>query len=289
MMRKTITPFKIFNTILMLLILCVTLFPFLNIFAVSFSGADAVLSGEVTLIPKSGSLAAYKNILQHPNFWKGYRNTIFYTIAGTGFAMVLTILCAYPLSKKDLPGRPFIMGFIVFTMLFNGGLIPNFLLIRNIGFINTVWAIIIPMGINVWNMIIMRTFFMALPESLEEAAEIDGLNPLGILLRITLPLSKPILATIGLFYAVWFWNDWFRALIFLNTKELHPITLFLRNIVMGAQLAAEQGLLTQSDTENVSTTIKAASIILVTTPILLVYPFIQRYFVKGIMIGSVKG
>jgi putative aldouronate transport system permease protein len=203
--------------------------------------------------------------------------------------MVATILAGYALSKKHLRGGGIIMRLFVFTMFFNGGLIPNFLWVKSLGLINTVWAILLPLAINPFFMIIMRTFFLSIPESLEQAAEIDGLNPVQILARIVLPLSKPILATIGLFYGVFYWNDWFRPLIFLNDSRMQPVTLYLRNLVMGQQLAAQQGEVTGAGAELVSETLKSASILLVSVPILCVYPFLQKYFVKGILIGSVKG
>jgi len=203
--------------------------------------------------------------------------------------MATTILAAYPLSKKWLRGNSILMNLFLFTMFFNGGLIPNFLFIRSLGLMSTIWAIVLPLAINPFYMIIMRAFFQSLPESLEEAAEIDGLNPLRILTTIVLPLSKPILATVGLFYAVFFWNDWFRPLIFLNDSRMQPVTLYLRNMVMGQQLAAQQGQVSDAGSELVSETLKSASILLVSVPIICLYPFVQRYFVKGILIGSVKG
>jgi putative aldouronate transport system permease protein len=270
-------------------IVTVTLYPMIYVVAVSLSSPQAVMRGEVAFLPVDLSFSAYELVLDDSAFWSGYRNTILYTVLGTVIAMATTILAAYPLSKKWLRGNSIIMNLVVFTMFFNGGLIPNFLFIRSLGLINTIWAIVLPLAINPFYMIIMRSFFQSLPESLEEAAEIDGLNPFWILLRIVLPLSKPILATIGLFYAVFFWNDWFRPLIFLNDSRMQPVTLYLRNMVMGQQLAAQQGQIADAGSELVSETLKSASILLVSIPIICLYPFVQRYFVKGILIGSVKG
>ena len=287
---KKITPFQIVNVLIMTLIVTATLYPFLNIVALSFSSETAVIKGLVTIIPKDFSLAAYEMTLNHKNFWVGYRNTVWYTILSVVIHLFLTICCAYPLSKTHLKGRKQINGLIIFTMFFGGGMIPTFLLVRALGMINTVWAIVLPGAINVWHMIIMRTFFMGIPDSLEEAAAIDGLNPVQILVRIILPLSKAILATVTLFVAVWQWNSWFAPLIYLNENSKYPIALFLRNIVMGAQIAAKEGQIQNAvDAMTPGETLKAATIVLVTIPILCVYPFAQKYFIKGVMVGSVKG
>jgi putative aldouronate transport system permease protein len=289
MRGRTTHGFQIANTIILGLIVLATLYPMIYVFAVSFSSPQAVMQGKVTLVPVGFSARAYDLVVHDSAFWTGYRNTLVYTIGGTAIAMGATILAAYALSKRHLRGGGVIMRLFVFTMFFNGGLIPNFLWVKDLGLINTVWAILLPLAINPFFMIIMRTFFLSIPESLEQAAEIDGLNPLQILTRIVLPLSKPILATIGLFYGVFFWNDWFRPLIFLNDSRMQPVTLYLRNLVMGQQLAAQQGEVTGAGAELVSETLKSASILLVSVPILCVYPFLQKYFVKGILIGSVKG
>lgn len=289
MRARTTAGFQIGNAIVLGLIVMATLYPMIYVFAVSFSSPQAVMQGRVSVVPIGFSARAYELVLRDSAFWTGYRNTLIYSIGGTAIAMGATILAAYALSKKHLRGGGLVMRLFVFTMFFNGGLIPNFLWIKNLGLINTVWAILLPLAVNPFFMIIMRTFFLSIPESLEQAAEIDGLNPLQILARIVLPLSKPILATIGLFYGVFFWNDWFRPLIFLNDSRMQPVTLYLRNLVMGQQLAAQQGEVTGAGAELVSETLKSASILLVSVPILCVYPFLQKYFVKGILIGSVKG
>jgi putative aldouronate transport system permease protein len=289
-MRSRTTPgFRVLNFIFMGAIVAATLYPMLYVFGVSFSSPNAVMRGEVGLLPVGFTTQSYELVINDRAFWTGYRNTILYTVVGTAIAMTTTILAAYPLSKKWLRGNSILMNLFLFTMFFNGGLIPNFLFIRSLGLMSTIWAIVLPLAINPFYMIIMRAFFQSLPESLEEAAEIDGLNPLRILTTIVLPLSKPILATVGLFYAVFFWNDWFRPLIFLNDSRMQPVTLYLRNMVMGQQLAAQQGQVSDAGSELVSETLKSASILLVSVPIICLYPFVQRYFVKGILIGSVKG
>lgn len=278
--------FALFNILLMFVVTLLTLYPLAYIFSVSISDTSAVVTGKVTFYPIGFNLDAYKLVFTHPNFWSGYYNTVLYTVTGTVTALFMTIICAYPLSKKFLRGRSLVMSLIVFTMFFSGGLVPSYMLIKQIGFINKIWSIIIPGSINVWNMIIMRTFFQNIPEELDEAAKIDGLNYIQILLKIILPLSKPAIATIGLFYAVDYWNDWFRAMIYLNDNDKYPITLFLRNMVIGTELArgpVEEG------GNIVAASIKAANIMLVLLPILTVYPFVQKYFVKGVMLGSLKG
>lgn len=289
-MRHTTTRgFTILNTLILLSVVFITLYPIIYVTSLSLSDPKAIMQMRVKLLPVDLSAEGYKLILEDKQFWTGYKNTIIYTITGTLTAMVFTILCAYPLSKKWLKGQKTILKLFIFTMFFNGGLIPNFLFIKSLGLINSIWAIIIPLAVNPFNMIIMMTFFKSLPETLEQAAEIDGLNPVQILMRIVLPLSQAILATIGLFYAVYYWNEWFRPMIFLNDSSKQPVTLFLRNLVMGHQLAAQSGVLDESAGQMVAENLKSASIVVVSLPILMIYPFIQRYFVKGIMLGSVKG
>lgn len=282
--------FIVINSLIMFVIVGVTLYPFLYMFATSFSSTTAIIKGEVSIFPVDFTFNSYTSIMQQLQFWTGYRNTIIYTVLGTVVSLFMTIICAYPLSKKDLPGRKLILLFMVFTMYFGGGLIPYYLLITKLHMIDTIYAIIIPGAINTYNMLVMRTFFLAVPDSIEEAAQIDGLGPINILARIVVPLSKPVIATISLFYAVGTWNDWFNPLIFLNSTSRYPVTLFLRNIVMGASLSIKSGqvITDSSSAQTLPQTLQAATIMLVTIPILLVYPYIQKYFVKGVMIGSMK-
>lgn len=282
--------FRIFNALILAVIVFATLFPYLNIIATSCSDKMAVLAGDVSFYPIDFNLVAYKHIIDQGSFWLGYKNTFVYTVLGTFIGLIMTIMCAYPLSKKNLPGAGIILKFIVFTMFFSGGLIPLYLLVVKLELVDTMWAMILPGCINAYNVIIMRTFFQGIPQDLDEAAQIDGMNQIGILVKIILPLSKPIIATMTLFIAVAIWNDWFTALIFLNEERLYPITLFLRNIVMGSLMAAKSGQQMDSTAgQTLPQTLQSATIVLVTVPILCVYPFIQKYFVKGIMIGSIKG
>ena len=288
MVRRHITPFSVVNTALLVIIGVITLYPMIYIISLSISSESAVMARQVTFLPRGFQLDAYARLFRSKPFFSGYLNPVIYAFGGTAIAMAMTILTAYPLSKKRLPGRSFISLAIVFTMFFQGGLIPMYMVVRALGLINTRWAILLPVAINPFFMIIMRTFFQTTPESLEESAEMDGLNPLQTLWYIVLPVSKAVLAAIGLFYAVWFWNDWFRALIFLNDQGLQPVTLFLRNVIAGAEIAQREG---QVDAASISTppaTFRSAAIVLVTLPIVMVYPFVQKYFVTGILIGSLK-
>ncbi len=272
----------------MLLVIYVTLFPFLNVIAQSFSGQAEINAGKVTLIPKGFNLTTYQTILHDKTFWTSYRNTIVYTVLGTLIAMVMTTTFAYVLSKKRLMGRKFFTSMAIFTMFFNGGLIPNYILIKNLGWTNTIWAIVIPGAISIFNMLIMKSFFEAMPEELEEAASIDGSSTYGTFLKIILPLSKPILATMVLFYAVGNWNSWFGAFLYLDQSDKFPVTLYLRNLLAGATSGQSAGATSADDLQQIGANIKAVTMVLTVLPILMVYPFVQKYFVSGIMLGSVK-
>lgn len=290
--NKSYRAFQVLNGFIMTFIVLICLYPLLYTFAVSLSDVSAVLSNKVTIFPVGFNLESYKIVVTHPSFGIGYKNTVLYTGLGTIIGLIMTTICAYPLSKDRLFGRGVIMKFMVFTMFFGGGMIPNFLVIKSLGLIDSLGAIVLPGAINTYYMIIMITFFKGIPASMEESASIDGLNPIQTMLFIILPLSKPVLATIALFYAVNFWNDWFYAMIYLNSSTKTPIMLVLRNIVMGAEMAAKQtgGLSGKSNgIMTVAATFKSSAIIVATLPILVVYPFVQKYFVKGVMIGAVKG
>lgn len=274
----------------MIFLVAITLFPFLYMAAVSFSSSRAVMASEVFIFPVDFNLYAYKHVLDQSQFWIAYKNTIFYTVAGTTIALFLTVLAAYPLSKRDLVGGPTILKFILFTMFFSGGLIPNFILIRDLHLYDTVWAMILPGAMNAYNVMIMKTFFQGIPAELQEAAKIDGLSDTGVLVKIILPLSKPIIATIGLFMAVWLWNEWFMSLIYLKSDAKRPVAMYLRNIVMGSMNTIKSGnIIDNAAAKTVPATLQASTIMLTSLPILCVYPFVQKYFTKGMLIGSVKG
>lgn len=280
--------FRAFNFFFMFLVICFTLYPFLYILATSVSNEAAVEAGKVTFFPIGFHLNAYEAVMAGSGFWISYKNTIIYTVIGTSLSLIMTILLAYPLSKSHLKGKGFIVFLVVFTMFFTGGLIPNYLLVRGLGMLDTIWAMVIPGMINTFFMIILRTFFMGIPQELEDAAAVDGLNPFGILLQIVLPLAKPALATIGLFYAVAEWNNWFSAFLYLTDKEKMPVTIFLKNVLSQVSYATKSDA-TGVELSEVESNIRSATIIMVVTPIICVYPFIQKYFVKGIMVGSLKG
>jgi multiple sugar transport system permease protein/putative aldouronate transport system permease protein len=288
---------KVYYTIVYSIILVLTilvLYPLIFVISSSFSSGQAVTNGRVVLWPVEFSIESYKKVYEYRVIWTGYRNTLFYTTFGTLWNVSMTACAAFALSRPKLPGRGWLMFMFAFTMLFNGGLIPNFLLIRDLGLYNTPWVLIIPGAISVYNMIITRTFFQnSIPAELGEAAVVDGCSDFRYFFSILLPLSKAVLAVITLYYAVGHWNSYFSAMIYLNTRNLWPLQLFLREILINNQFSAEM-LTTMTDDEirklqGMSDLLKYAFIVVATVPILMVYPFIQKYFAKGVMIGSIKG
>ena len=288
--KDTSTSSKILNVVIyavMVFSLLICIIPFIYMVSLSLSSPKAIINNQVRLIPKGINFEAYKQIFTYPNFFRAYGNTIFYTIAGTFIALCMTILFAYPLSKTYLKGQRILMKMVIFSMYFAGGLIPNYLLISSLHLTGTRFAMLIPFAINQFNLIIMVNFFKALPQEIEEAALIDGIGYFSILPRIILPLSTAAIATVGLYYAVFFWNDWFNGLIYLNTKQ-YPVMLFLRNIVNGTMVLGDSSS-ASTDTATLSISIKSAVIITSTLPIIVLYPFLQKYFVKGLTVGSVKG
>ncbi|WP_239615090.1 carbohydrate ABC transporter permease [Cohnella mopanensis] len=270
----------------MVLVVLICFVPFLYMLALSLSSPDAIINNKVSLFPVGLNFEAYKQIFTYPNFFKAYGNTIFYTIGGTLISLFMSALFAYAMSKQFLKGHKLVMMLIVFSMFFSGGLIPTYLLISDLHLTGTVWAMLIPFAINQFNLIILINFFRAIPAEIEEAAIIDGLNYFGILQRVILPLSTPALATIGLYTAVFFWNDWFNGLIYLNTNQ-YPVMLFLRNIVNGTAMVGDGA--GAADKSTIAMSIKSAVIITSTLPIIILYPMLQRFFVAGLTVGSVKG
>ncbi len=285
MKKRKFKPFTVINGILLIAIAFVCLYPFLHMVAVSLSGDAAVIRGEVNLIPKDLTFKNFEHVLNDPRIATGYKNTIIYATLGTALSLILTAMGAYALSKKHLIFRKGFMLMIIFTILFSGGMIPTFLVVRNLGLMDSVWAMILPQAIITWNLIIMRTFFSAtIPDELEEAAKMDGLNDIGIFFRIVLPLSKPVLATMGLFYAVHIWNNFMLPLLYLRDDALYPLQIILRNMVLVEQMAE----VVQTDAVLLQESIQYSTILVSTLPILLLYPFLQKYFVKGVMIGGLK-
>lgn len=282
--------FRVVNTVVLILVMAVTLYPFINVIAQSFSAEGYIISGQVNLIPRGFNIETYKVVMADSMFWTNYKNTVIYTVVGTAIAMVLTTTFAYALSKKRLKGRTVFIGIAVFTMFFNGGLIPNYILIKSLGMTNSIWAIVLPNAISIFNLLVMKAFFENLPEELEEAASMDGLTTYGIFGRIVLPLSKAVIATMVLFYAVGFWNSWFQAFLYMDRAELYPVTVYLRNLIAGATNAASvSGGAGADGLAQVAANIQAVTIVLTVLPILCLYPFLQKYFVSGVMLGSVKG
>ncbi|MGH3292128.1 MAG: carbohydrate ABC transporter permease [Trebonia sp.] len=280
--------FRVVNAIILILVVLAVLLPFVNLLAQSFSGETYITQGSVSLWPKGFNVTTYQHVMSDPQFWSNYRNTVIYTVCSTAVAMVLTICYAYVLSRKQLRGRKVLTGIAIVTMFFNGGIIPNYILVSSLHMRDTVWAYALPNAIIVFNLLIMKTFFESLPSELEEAAAIDGLNTYSTLWRIVLPLSKAVLATIALFYAVQFWNDWFSALLYMDNQGLYPVSLYLENIV--DSLSSVSNIGQSSDTQlQIAANIQAVTVVLVAVPILCVYPFIQRYFVSGVTLGAVKG
>ncbi|MGO1388952.1 carbohydrate ABC transporter permease [Brachybacterium alimentarium] len=290
---KDSTSYKVFtvvNTTALLLMCAMMLYPFVMLLAQSFSSAGAINAGKVSIFPVDFNLDTYKAVADNGAFWRSYGNTVVYTVIGTTIAMVLTTTYAFVLSKKHLRGRGLLIGIAVFTMFFNGGIVPNYVLISSLGMKNTMWAVILPPALSVFNLLVMKAFFENLPSELEEAAHIDGLTWFGIFFRIVLPLSKAVIATMVLFYSVQYWNDWFAAFLYLDRTDLFPVTLFLRNLIAGASTAASEGAAASgASVSDLNANIQSVTMILILIPILCVYPFVQRYFVSGIMLGSVKG
>lgn len=280
--------FDVGNALLLAVLAFITLYPFYYVAIVSLSDGYAVIRGEVHWWPVGVNLESYRAVLEAPYVLTSFRNTVWYTAVGTVVNVTLTACCAYPLAMRFFYGRRVLTGFVVATLFFEGGLIPTYLLVRSLGMLDTIWALVLPTAIGAWYMIIMRTFFQTIPEELNDSAYLDGANDIQIFVRIVLPISTPILATMTLFYAVQHWNSFFPALIYLNDRERFPIQLILRAMVIEGDLSNMQ-VEFQDDERIVDTTVKYAIIMVATVPILLLYPFLQRYFVKGMMIGSLKG
>lgn len=264
------------------------LIPLLHIIAGSFSDPMALLRGEVSLLPKGFTLDMYAKVFKDSDIWNGYWNTIVYTVVGTCISVALTACGAYPLSRKDFFGRNVIMGLFAFTMFFTGGMIPTYLLVKQLGMLNTIWALVLPSAVSTYNLIIMRTFFQTtIPNELVESASLDGCNDLGVFFRIVIPLAAPIFAVMVLFYGVAQWNSWFPALLYISDRELYPLQMVLREVLIQSDISNMAG--SSGDVEIIGDGLKYATMVVATLPIMCLYPFLQKYFVKGVMIGAVKG
>lgn len=279
------------NTVLMLLFGVLIAYPLLFCVLSSFSKGIATIT--LDIIPKAWSIEGYKAVFEYKWIWVGYRNSMLYTLFGSLTGLVFCVLTAYPLSKPDLDGKNLIMGLFVFTMYFGGGLIPTYLTYRSYGLLDSVWVILLPAAINVYNMIITRTYFSTqIPSELKEAAFLDGCGETRYLLRVVLPLSVPILSVIGLYYAIGYWNSYFDALVYMTTKTKKPLSIFLRAILILnestdiTETMDPDAIVSLEERRNV---MKYALIVVSSVPMYVLYPFVQKYFIKGIMIGSVKG
>ena len=282
--------FTLINTLLMIFLMIITLYPFLYVLFASLSDPNEFIAHSGTLLyPLSPNLDSYWAVLNNPNILIGYKNTIFIVVVGTGINLLMTCVGAYFLSRTGPMLKKPIMTLITVTMFVDGGMIPNYLLVRDLGMYDTLWALIIPGAISTYNMIIMRTMFQSIPASLEESARIDGAGEWTILFKLILPLSIPTIAVIGLFYAVGHWNSWFSANIYLRDKNKFPLQLILRDIVVKSEVDDMTIGAAFGNSYAMSFTIKYATVIVATVPILILYPWIQKYFVKGVMIGSLKG
>ena len=287
---------KVFNAVIIfigLLIMLVMAYPLYFVVIASFSSPHAVLTGKVTFMPVGVTLDSYHEVFKDTEIWKGYGNTVFYTLLGTCINMVMTTLCSYPLSRRDMPLRGFLTFMCSFTMIFSGGMIPTYLVVKQLKITNTIWAMVIPCALSTYNMLVMKNYFQSsIPWELQEAASIDGCSDFKLLLTIILPLSTPIIAVLVLFYAVMHWNAYFNALIYLSNKDLYPLQVVLRSLLLQNSLASDGDV---GDSfgmyERVmrGEAMKYAVIIVSSLPVLIMYPFVQKYFVKGIMVGAIKG
>lgn len=284
--------FDFVNYILLGLMLLAVLYPLYFIVIASVSDPNAINSGQVWFWPKNLTFEGYERILGDSAIWRGYRNSILYTALGTTINVFLTLTAAYALSRKDLVGRNLIMFFFAFTMFFSGGLIPTYLVVRDLKMINTIWALVIPNAVAVWNIIIARTFFEStIPQELLEAAQIDGCSNTKFFWKIVLPLAKPLIAIMILFYGIGHWNSFFDALIYLRDEALYPLQIILRNILIQNEMSAQMVMDVESYAaqQRVAELVKYGVIMVASVPPLILYPFLQKYFVKGVFVGSIKG
>ncbi|NOU63957.1 ABC transporter permease subunit [Paenibacillus sp. LMG 31461] len=281
-----------FVYVFLIICLIIVAYPLIYIVSSSFSSSSAVISGKVWLFPVEPTLRGYKAVFQNPQILTGYGNSLFYLFFGTLISVTLTITAAYPLSRKNFYGRNVITALFIFTMLFNGGLIPYYLTVKGMGLLDTRWAMIIPGAISVWQVILARTFFQtSIPSELTEAAHLDGCSDFKFLLRIVIPLSKPIIAVLVLMYAIGYWNSYFEALIFLKSAKLYPLQLILRNILILNSIDPTmiKDVKELADRQGLKELLKYSLIVVASAPVLMLYPFVQRHFVKGLLIGSLKG
>lgn len=297
-MRKTkrITQDKVVyfvNYVLLTLLLVIVLYPIIYIVSCSFSSGDALMSAKVRFLPVEPTLESYETVFEYDSIWTGYLNSIVYTVSGTALSIALTLLAAYPLSRDDFRGKKFFTVLFIFTMMFNGGLIPTYLLVKNLNLTDTMWAVILPTAVSAYNMIVARTFFkQSIPKEMLEAAEIDGCTDFRFFWKIVLPLSAPIVAVLCLWVAVGLWNSYFNPMIYINSESKYPLQLVLRKILLMSQVdftTASVDPEKLAKNQYLSEMLKYGTIVISSLPLMIIYPFVQKYFVKGVMIGSVKG
>lgn len=285
-----VDPLKTISAIILCGVVVVTLFPFIHLIAISLSRDVYVLRGDVLLWPKGFTFKMYEYVLKQDNIKLAFKNSTFYVLLGTFISLLFTAMGGYALSRQEMIFRKFFTMLLVFALLFSGGMIPTFLVVKTLGMLNTIWAMIIPGAISIWSLIIMRTFFSEFPKEIEESGRLDGLNDIRIFIYLVLPLSKAVLATIGLFYAVGIWDDFFSALIYLREERLFPLQMVVYNIVISnMDPNANMNMLSSGGEKIVSEQLKYTTIVVATVPIVIVYPFLQKYFAKGALIGSLKG
>ena len=283
--------YAVCGTVVALLTLLV-LYPIIYVLSASFSSPAALVAGKVVLWPVDVGLDGYQAVFNYDKVWIGYRNTLFYVVLGTSINIAVTLCCAYPLSRKTLPGRGIFMGLFTFTMLFGAGMIPDYILMKNLKLINTIWAMVLPGAMSVYNMIVARTFLQnSIPDDLLDAAHIDGCDDFRYFFSIILPLSKAIIAVLALWYAVGHWNAYFNAFLYLKDQKLYPLQIFLKDVLVSNQFSSEDMMDPETIVamQNRKLLLKYSLIVVSTAPLFFFYPFVQKYFVKGVMIGSVKG
>lgn len=290
--RKTTSRkvFEVFNYTLLTVVTLISLFPLVHMFALSLSSQAAAAAGRVSVFPVDFSLESYKYILEKPEFFRAFGVSVVRVILGTSINLILTILCAYPMSQPDhkFRGRKIYVMMFLITMVFNGGMVPTFLVVKAVGIYDTMWALILPQAVQVFNIILMMNFFRGLPPALSESAFVDGANHFQVMTRIYLPISKPSLATVGLFSMVGHWNSWFDGMLYLKSTEKYPLQTYLRNVINAVDVASISVNTAASVSDISSKTLKAAQIFIAILPILVIYPLLQKYFISGMTLGSVK-
>lgn len=296
MKTKKITQDKVvyfINYIFLTFMLIIVLYPIIYIISCSFSSGNALMSGRVKFLPVDTTIQSYKAVFEYKAIWTGYKNSIIYTVIGTVISVALTLLAAYPLSRDDFRGNRFFMGLFLFTMMFSGGLIPTYLLVKNLGLVNSMWAVVLPTAVSAYNVIVARTFFKQnIPQELLEAAKVDGCSDFRFFAGVVIPLSMPIVAVLSLWVAVGLWNSYFNPMIYLNSEDKYTLQLILRRIILMSQINLSSSNIDPAriaENQYLSEMLKYATIIISSLPLMIIYPFVQKYFVKGVMIGSVKG